>query len=341
MMRQTAILLVLAWGSSAFGQGDPAREANEALSLAHQGKYELAIAHYKLAIAQDARLPGLYLNFGLALFKLNRLAEAASAFEKALKADPANFQSRVLLGMSYFGLRQYPAAAAVLKTALEQQPDNRELRYKLAQSYLWSGEYPEATEQFRLLLSKDPDSAPVHMLLGEVLDAANHTEEATAEFVDAAKASPREAEVHFGLGYLYWKQKRYEDARREFQAELNIDPKHTQALAYLGDSEMQSGDQSAAEQHLRGALKLDTNLRLAHLDLGIISTKSDPQAAVRHFQEAIRIDSSRPDAHYRLGRLWLSLGREQDANAEFATVKQLAANEKPDPLVKFSREASR
>lgn len=120
-------------------------------------------------------------------------------------------------------------------------------------------------------------------------------EQATAEFQAAVKASPRQPEAHFGLGYLYWKQKRFEEARREFQAELANQPQHTQALTYLGDAEMHAGDEKAAEQHLRAALKLDANIRLAHLDLGIIlANMNDPTAP--------RVTFARPSASIRPSR---------------------------------------
>jgi Flp pilus assembly protein TadD len=180
------------------------------------------------------------------------------------------------------------------------------------------------------------------MLLGEVLDAANQEDQATAEFEAAVKASPREPEVHFGLAYLYWKRKRYQDACREFQAELANQPQDTQALAYLGDSEMHAGNQKEAEEHLRRALKLDPNFRLAHLDLGILlASRNDSTGAERHFREAIRIDPSKPDAHYHLGRLWNSLGRKQEADSEFAKVKELAKEEQQEPLLKVSGRGSK
>jgi len=181
------------------------------------------------------------------------------------------------------------------------------------------------------------------MLLGEVLDAANQEQQATAEFEAAVKASPREPEVHFGLGYMYWKQKRYEEAGREFEAELADQPQHTQALTYLADSEMHSGNEKGAEGHLRRALKLDPNIRLANLDLGILlAADNKSEEAAAHFREAIRLDPSKPDAHYRLGRLWLALGRQEEAEAEFAQVKQLATQEQPDPLVNIpGRESGR
>src|SRR5512140_3473979 len=106
------LILVLATGSVwAADQQEALREASAGLELARQGKYTLAIPHYRSAIAQDPHLPGIYLNLGLAYFKLDDLAKASSAFEHAAKTDPANFQVHALLGMSYFGLRKFGPAA--------------------------------------------------------------------------------------------------------------------------------------------------------------------------------------------------------------------------------------
>src|SRR5262252_4050510 len=109
-MNRSVAALVLALCSRALSQSNAAGEANRALELAREGKYELAIPHYREAIRKDPGIPGLYLNLGLALFKLGRLGEASSAFEHAVKADPSNFQARVLLGMSYFGIRKFAPA---------------------------------------------------------------------------------------------------------------------------------------------------------------------------------------------------------------------------------------
>ncbi len=132
------ILCPVAWN-----QTGAVAEAEQGLRLAKEGKYDLAAARYKSALSKNPRLPGVYLNLGLALFKLDRLAEAVPAFEKALKADPGSFQTRVLLN-GYYGTRKFSAAAATLKPAVAQQPDNTELRYKLAQSLMWSQQYEPA-----------------------------------------------------------------------------------------------------------------------------------------------------------------------------------------------------
>jgi tetratricopeptide (TPR) repeat protein len=80
---------------------DAAAEAARGAALAHEGKYDLAIQHYKAALRLNPHLPGLQLNLGLAYFKSNHLPEAATAFEKAVQADSSSFQARALLGMCY------------------------------------------------------------------------------------------------------------------------------------------------------------------------------------------------------------------------------------------------
>src|SRR5205823_1531071 len=106
---------------------------------------------------------------------------------------------------------------------------------------------------------------------------------------------------------------------------------------YLGDAEMHAYREKPAEEHLRRAVTIDANIRLAQLDLGILlAARNEPDEAARRFREAIRIDPSKPDAHYRLGRLWNSLGREREAEAEFEKVKNLAAEETPAPLIRVA-----
>jgi tetratricopeptide (TPR) repeat protein len=118
---------------------------------------------------------------------------------------------------------------------------------------------------------------------------------------------------------------------------LKNQPQHARALAYLGDVEMRLEHEQSATELLQRALAVDSNLRLAHLDLGILlAGKKDSSGAARHFREAIRIDPSKPDAHYRLGRLLSALDRDEEAQAEFEQVKKLAAEEPPPPLIRLS-----
>src|SRR5277367_5062346 len=55
------------------------RQANLGVSLSKQAKYREAIDAYRRAIAIESRLPGIYLDLGLAYFKLGDFRNARDA----------------------------------------------------------------------------------------------------------------------------------------------------------------------------------------------------------------------------------------------------------------------
>src|ERR1051325_5247143 len=88
--------------------------ARRGLEEARQQHYKEAIQAYQAAIRIDPGVPGIYLNLGLAHFKLGNFQEAIAALDKENARAPGE-QVSTLLAMSYFGLARYREAAARLK----------------------------------------------------------------------------------------------------------------------------------------------------------------------------------------------------------------------------------
>lgn len=317
-------------------EAEAVRVANNGLAEAHKENYKAAIQDYKRAVALDPDLPGLYLNLGLAWFKLGNFTEAAKAFEQANRKTPSE-QGSTLLAMSEFGLGRYREASARLASLAAANPDNTELGYWLAKCYLWSGQYKAATDLVHSIIERHPDSAAVHMLLGEAYDADDRTPEAIAEYQAAVQADPNEPTAHFGLGYLFWKVKHYDDAEAQFREQLRKVPDDPKALAFLADVLLRNGRADEAEADLKRAIAGDKHLVIAHVDLGTIyADKKNAAAAIEQLREAVTEDPKRYDAHYKLARLYRELGRTQQADAEFAIVAKLHEEQKPGPLMKVS-----
>jgi tetratricopeptide (TPR) repeat protein len=336
--RQTAISLEqqgrnpeaeVAW--RAFLKVQPANaEAYAHLGLleARQEHYSEAVALYRKALALNPEMPGLRLNLGLSLFKAGELKPAIQTFDLLLKsqppASPEAQRLKTLIGMAHYGLQEYAAAIPYLKQATASDPQNLPFRLELAHSCLRTKQYPCVLDVYHEILMLNAESAEADMLAGEALDEMNDHAGATQQFRAAVKANPQEPNVHFGLGYLLWTQSEYEEAAQEFQAELANVPNHSQALAYLADSNMKLNHPEVALPLIQKTIRIDPRVELAHLDLGILYVNDGRRDdALRELKVAAKLSPDDVNVHWRLGRLYQAMGRKDEANAEFQKTSSL------------------
>lgn len=314
-----------AWGSLAKANAtNPEPFAHLGLLEARQGHYSEAIANYRKAQALAPEMPGLRLNLGLALFKNGDYKQAIQAFAPLVKAEPEDQRLNILMGMSHYGLGEYPAANSFLKIAADRDPQNLTLLLTLAHSCLLSNQYQCVLDAFHRMIALNAESAEADMLVGEALDEMKDRIGATREFRAAVKANPKEPNVHFGLGYLLWMQNQYAEAAQEFQAEIASDPHHLQATLYLADSEIQMNRMDAAKPLLEKLVKANPANSMEHLDLGIVYADQSRNAdALLEFKTAARLAPGDVNVHWRMGRLYRSMGKTAEAQAEFTKAKSL------------------
>ena len=302
--------------------------AHMGLLEARQEHYTDAIPFYRKALSLDSSIPGLRLNLGLAYFKAGEMKKALQEFSPLLGSAPQSSPDRqrlaILVGMSHYSLGQFAQAAVYLKQAVSRDPQNIELLMALAHSYLWSKQYQNVLDTYRVILQLNPESAEADMLAGEASDELKDTPGAIVQFRAAVKADPKLPDVHFGLGYLLWGQRKYTEAAPELQAELDNDPRHAQALTYLGDVEIHLDRSDAAVPLLEKAISIDPKIELAHLDIGIIdATNGHIEDALREMKLAEKIAPDDVNVHWRLGRLYRSMGNRQAAAAELEKARTL------------------
>jgi tetratricopeptide (TPR) repeat protein len=290
--------------------------------------YEDAVVRYRKALVLSPEMPGLRLNLGLALFKAGKMEGAAATLLPLLKDQPPDSQEALrvttLIGLAHYGAGDYAAAVPFLKKAVAADSQNLPFRLTLAQSCLWSKQYQCVLDVYREIVNLNENSAEADMLAGQALDEMKDRPAAIEQFRAAVKADPKMPDVHFGLGYLLWAQLKFDDAAKELEAELTNNPNHAQALTYLADCHIQLNDSVPALPLLEKAVRLDSRIELAHVDLGVLyanSGKSDD--ALRELKTAERLDPTDQNVHWRLGRFYKSMGKKTEAEVEFQKTRSL------------------
>jgi tetratricopeptide (TPR) repeat protein len=294
----------------------------------HQEHYSDAIRYYRRAAALNPSMPGLELNLGLALFKAGELKQAAHVFEPLYRKAAADSEEaqrlRLLLGMSYYGAAEYGAAVPYLRDAVGRDAQNLPYRLVLAHSCLWSKQYQCVLDVYHQILTLNAESAEADMLAGEAYDEMLDHADAIQQFRNAVKADPREPGVHFGLGYLLWCQSQFDEAAQQFQLETENAPNDAASVAYWADSEVRLEHPDVARPLLQKALQLNSRQELPWLDLGIVdATAGHNEDALREFKTAVRLAPGDVQPHWRLARLYQSMGNKVAANAEFVQTRNM------------------
>jgi tetratricopeptide (TPR) repeat protein len=307
---------------------NPEPFAHLGLLEARRGHYPQAVVLYRKALMLKPAMPGLRLNLGLALFKDGQYKQAIRIFTPLLRSQSPSSPERqrltVLVGMSHYGLGEYQAAVPYLKQAADRDAQNLSLLLTLAHSCLLSKQYQCVLDTYHQMVAQNAESAEADMLVGEALDEMKDTIGATREFRAAVQTNPKEPNAHFGLGYLLWTQLQYQEASQEFQAELENTPDYTQAMLYLADADIRMNRNDDALLLLEKVVKIDPAISMARLDMGIVYAEADhKEDALREFKAAAALKPDDVNVHMRLGRLYRSMGKANEAKNEFDKASSL------------------
>ncbi|HVT99524.1 MAG TPA: tetratricopeptide repeat protein [Acidobacteriaceae bacterium] len=302
--------------------------ANLGVISSQQKHYGDAVRYYRKALAIKPSMPGLQMNLGLALFKSGDMKGSArvfvSLYHRTSPDSPDGQRLRLLIGMADYGAGDYAAAIPYLRDATTRDPQNLPYRLVLAHSCLWARKYKCVLDVYHEILALNAESAEADMLAGEAYDEMRDHESAIQQFRNAVKADPKIPGVHFGLGYLLWAQSQYEEAAEQFGLEVENQPNDAESIAYWADSNVRLNRADVARPLVEKALKLNSRQELPWLDLGILDAQAgNNDAAFRDFQTAAKIAPDDVQVHWRLARLYQSMGKRVEAQAEFAKTKRL------------------
>ena len=207
----------------------------------------------------------------------------------------------------------YEEALKILSTLPAKDLRSPDASYWRAQCY-----EKLATAAYLQLYRTDPNSYRLHQLLADLESTNGDDAKAEEEYRAAIAARPELPNLHYSLGHLLWKNVQVPEARAELQAELAINPRHPGALHDLGNTYLADYQSENAKPYLEKAAAADPANPDIHRDLGSVYAQLHQTAkAETEYKLALPTDHD-GSVHYKLGRLYQSQGRKEEAAREFA-----------------------
>lgn len=264
--------------------------SNYGAALAHEGRYQDAIAQYLQAIEAAPDRPQLRFNLALAYYKQGNIAGAA----EQLKSLPGgNMQATLLLADCHLRLGELKLVIDLLEPLEAAHGNDAGFAYLLGTALIRSGDIARGEKVVDHIL-KDPNSPEAHFLLASAAFANQHYPDAAKEFGKAVELNPNlpEAWSFYGQTLLYSGDA--EGAANAFRRELAGNPNdfeanlklgaiqaaranYREALPYLDRAHMLRPDSAEAKAELDAA-KAGRPVALQPSDSGLLKpgTKAPP-----------------------------------------------------------------
>lgn len=189
--------------------------------------------------------------------------------------------------------------------------------------FMYYEKFISARNVFQQLLTANPANDEAAYWLGQALIGPEEDKDiagAKAVYVKALQTTPNSALLNAGLGHVELLEGKTAEARNHFETALSIaGNKNVDVLGAVGyangDFDSKKGDAAYAVEKLKMATetkrfkdaKVMTDLGDAYRKLG------DGGNAQLSYEEALRMDPTYARAKFRLGRIYQSQGRSQEA----------------------------
>lgn len=184
-------------------------------------------------------------------------------------------------------------------------------RVAIAAEYLQKGENERAQIHLKKALELDPKSAEAHNLMAILLDRESDLKGADKHYRKAISLQENFSKAHNNYGIFLFRQERYKDAAENFEkAAGDIGyPLRAQSFEGLGRTALKQGDTERAERAFQRALRIDSNIAGANLEMADINfQRQNMPAAQAYYKRYLKLT---PDQSQTARSLWLGIRIER------------------------------
>jgi protein O-mannosyl-transferase len=217
---------------------------NLGIVLSEQGEPDLAIEHYRQAIALRPDYAEAHYNLGRLLVNLGQVNDAVVHYERAVAINPSDAEAQNNLAVTLFGMGRADDAIAHYQKALEIRPEYAEASCNLASALIAKGDLDGAIARYTACLAAVPDQEEAQYNLASALLRKGRVDEAIAQYQKVLAMHPESADAHANLGSALLARRRNRDAMAEYKKALQISPENLPALCNLAWSLATSAEPS-------------------------------------------------------------------------------------------------
>ncbi|MGD0491435.1 MAG: tetratricopeptide repeat protein [Steroidobacteraceae bacterium] len=264
-------------------------------------RWDQAADAYRRALRNEPASHDAHVALGVALQRGGRLAEAAAAYRAALALKPEDPVALSNLGAALREMGEIDEAIRLLERAVSLDRLTVSHAVNLGVALNQRRNFAASESTLRAVLARDPGNPDAAFNLGNALRGLGRTREAVACFRLAADSRPGYAEALNNLGNAYKELGDFAAAMASFEEALRARPDDVVALNNAGCLLRTLGRNEEAEEMLRRGLAIDPRHPALHDNLGnVLKDAGELDEAIACFRRSLDIDPSNPATHGNL-----------------------------------------
>ena len=275
---------------------------NYATILFQIGDYESALQVCQQGLQHNCSSVSLLYVSAISLFKLYRLKDSITQFDKLLLIQPNHIASLNERGSVLAEMGKYDSALESIEKALGFQPQYAEAHLNKGNLHSLREHYDEAIASFDRSLAVKPNLFDAWLGRGNVLRELARYDEALAAYDKALALKPDLASAWLGRGNVFTELERYDEALAAYDKALALKPDLASAWLGRGNvfTELERYDEALAAYDKALALKPD--LASAWLGRGNVFTE------LKRYDEALAAYDKALALKPDLASAWLGRG---------------------------------
>ncbi len=257
-------------------------------------------------------------NYGVQLFRADRMDEALHQFTAALHCDPHNDAAMENIASIYMRKGLWQKALDYITQAILANNYVVTRQTAMAQCLSRLGQTAKALPYYRNAIRLSPDKPQVYNDYGLALLDLKEPDKALAQFAIARRLNPSLPETYVDLSMVAESRHQYPRALDWCAKALALGPGKPYAEYQMGNLLMETGQPAQAVSHYTRAIAGQVDFAEAYNGLGSALLKlGQPAQAVPRLETALKLNPSLYAAHKNLGSAYGLLGRTSEAIAQF------------------------
>lgn len=238
---------------------------------------------------------------------------AERGFQTVLREQPHHVAALSNLGIVYSHTNRSDRAIEVYRRALRESPDDKVILVNLGLLYLKQEAYATALPLFAKVVALDPQQRQARQLLAVCRVYTGDLAPAIGDLEALRTASPGDDGILFLLGFAYLKNHETERAKETFQSMFDA-AGPVRARFLLGKALYEATQFPQAEESFLEVFRLDPQFPGLHLELGkVYISLHRNEDAIRELESALKFTPADGDASYFLGAVLVQEGRFADS----------------------------